>query len=119
MMFPVRKDPGRHYLIHRAEEAMRGDGDGKIGTEHSRGLSFSQHALNEIKILHHQVVRELPQKFGAMPKFGLKNDCQTAITAQPFQVKERDAAQFFPLVINFPYRGFGPPYEAMESRINS
>src|SRR5579859_2154089 len=51
-----REDPRGYYLIHRAEEAMRRDGDGNIRAEHAGLLAFVQHTLDHVKVFHQQVV---------------------------------------------------------------
>src|SRR5437660_1755975 len=63
----VGKDPSGNYLINSAEEAMGRDGDGDVGTEHASLLAFAQDALNDVKILHQQVMRKLAEELGAVP----------------------------------------------------
>ena len=46
---------------------MGRDGDGNIGAENAGFLAFAQHAFDDIKIFHQQVVRKLAQKLGAVP----------------------------------------------------
>ena len=52
----IGKDPRSYYLIHRAKEAMGGNGDGNIGAENSGFLAFTQNAFDYVKIFHQKVV---------------------------------------------------------------
>src|SRR5690348_1757864 len=114
----VREDPAGHDLIHCAEEAVRRDGDGHIGPEGARGLSFAQHTLYKIKILHHEVVRKLPEKLGAMAEFSLEHNGQVSVGAQTFKVEISHAAEFFRGICEFSKRGLCAPDETMERRVN-
>ena len=52
----IGKDPCCYYLIHRAEEAMGGNGNRYIGTKNAGLLAFTQDALDYVKVFHQKVV---------------------------------------------------------------
>src|SRR5258708_26663473 len=56
LKFAVVKDPCGDNFVDGPEEAVRGDGNGKLLAEHARILAFFEHALDEVKILDHHVV---------------------------------------------------------------
>jgi hypothetical protein len=75
----IRKDPCGYYLIHGAEEAMGGNGNGNVSPENAGFLAFTQDAFDYIKVFHQKVMRELAKELGAMPKLSLEHNGQTAI----------------------------------------
>src|SRR5215472_4628338 len=62
----IGKNPRGHDLVQRTKEAMCGHGDGDVLTKYPSLLSFMDHALNEIEVFDHEVVRELAQELQAM-----------------------------------------------------
>src|SRR5579864_230681 len=114
----LRQDPGGDDLIERAEEAVGGHGNGDVGAKGAGFLAFADHAFDQIKILHQQVVRELPEKLQAVAELGLKDDGQLAVVAKAVEMQVGDAAQLFPRLGHVFQRTPGALNEAVESGVN-
>src|SRR5262249_48870371 len=98
---------------------MRSHGYRDVRTEKAGLLALPYYALDEIKILHQKVVRELAQELQTVTQLGLKHDGQIAVGAQAVEVQKSNAPQFFPGVGNLGQGGARPLGEAMEGGINS
>lgn len=114
----VCEDPRGHDLIQRPEKTMSCHGDRYVGAENSFFLTFPQHSLDQIKVFHQQVVRELAKELEAVSKLGLKHDGQIAFRAQSLKMKEGHAAQFLSGVRDVCQRGSRARDETMEGRVN-
>src|SRR5579872_2002297 len=113
----VRKHPGGDHFVHRPEEAVGGQFDGHVRTKDAALLAFLENTLNEVEMLHQQVVRKLGQKFRAVPQFGLKNNGQVAVRPQSFKMQKSHLAQLVARVGEFLQSGAGADDEAMEGRV--